>query len=134
MHALLIERRAMNAEITDELLKMRAWLHEALLRNEVDKQKITAFLEIINELLERPPPTESESISGITVAEVKRVFDDDQLAVLEFSQEEHAISIRRKQYLERDTWLAINAKVDEVGGRWISAGEDSRWEIPALAS
>ncbi|MCW4039783.1 MAG: hypothetical protein NWE83_03410 [Candidatus Bathyarchaeota archaeon] len=29
----------------------------------------------------------------------------------------------------RDTWLAINAKVDEVGGRWIRAGEDSRWEI-----
>jgi hypothetical protein len=29
----------------------------------------------------------------------------------------------------RDTWLAINAKVDEVSGRWIRAGEDSRWEI-----
>jgi hypothetical protein len=59
-----------------------------------------------------------------------RVFEDDQLEVLEFSQEENVIVIRRKQYLERDTWLAINAKVDEVGGRWMSAGEDSRWEIP----
>jgi hypothetical protein len=49
---------------------------------------------------------------------------------LEFSQEDHAIMIRRKQYLERETWLAVNAKVDEVGGCWISAGEDSRWEIP----
>jgi hypothetical protein len=42
----------MNTEISDELLKMRAWLHEAMMRNEVDKQKLTAFLEIVNGLLE----------------------------------------------------------------------------------
>ena len=119
----------MSTEITDELVKMRAWLHEALLRNEVDKQKLTAFLETINGLLESPPRTEGEITSGVTVAEVMRVFEDDQLEVLEFSQDENVITIRRKQYLERDTWLAITAKVDEVGGRWISAGEDSRWEI-----
>jgi hypothetical protein len=122
----------MNAEITDELLKMRAWLHEALLRNEVDRQKLTAFLETVNGLLERPPHPESEVTSGITVAEIRRVFDDEQLAVLEFSQDEHVITIRRKQYLERETWLAINAKVDELTGRWISAGEDSCWEIPIV--
>jgi hypothetical protein len=120
----------MNAEITDELLKMRAWLHEALMRNEVDKQKLTGFLDIINELLERPPPSMAdETTPGVSLADVRRVFDDDQLNVLEFSQEENVIAIRRKQYLERDVWLAINAKVDELGGRWVSAGEDSRWEI-----
>lgn len=119
----------MNAEISDELAKMRAWLHEALLRNEVDKRKLTAFLDIITGVLETPPRTEDEFTSGITVAEIMRVFDDDQLDVLEFSQGENIIVIRRKQFLERDTWLAINAKVDEVGGRWISAGEASRWEI-----
>jgi hypothetical protein len=119
----------MNADITDELLNMRAWLHEALMRNEVDKQKLTAFLETVNTLLKSPQPTESESRPEIPLAEVKRVFDDCQLEVLEFSQEDQVIVIRRKQYLERDTWLAINAKVDELGGRWMSAGEDSRWEI-----
>ena len=121
----------MTADIRDELTNMRAWLHEALMRNEVDKQKLTAFLEIVNGVLERPPPTESEVTTEVSVAEVMRVFDDDQLAVLEFSQEDQVIAIRRKQYLARDTWLAINSKVDEIGGRWISAGEDSRWEIPA---
>ena len=120
----------MTAEITDELLKMRVWLHEALMRNEVDKQKLTAFLEIVNGFLERPPRIEDESQPGITLADVKWVFDNDQLAVLEFEQEENVIVIRRKQYLERETWLAINAKVDELGGRWVSAGEGSRWEIP----
>ncbi len=119
----------MTAEIKDELLKMRAWLHEALMRNEVDKQKLTAFLETVNGLLESPPRAEDESQPEIALAEVKRVFDDEQLALLEFSQEDQIIVIRRKQYLERETWLAVNAKVDEVGGRWISAGEDSRWEI-----
>jgi hypothetical protein len=119
----------MTTEIADELLKMRVWLHEALMRNEVDKQKLTAFLETVNGLLESPPRTEEESQPEIKLAEVRRVFDDDQLAVLEFSQDGQVIAIRRKQYLERDTWLAINAKVDELGGRWVSAGEDSRWEI-----
>jgi hypothetical protein len=122
----------MTADIRDELGNMRAWLHEALMRNEVDKQKLTAFLETINALLESTPRTEDISTTRITVAEVKRVFDDDHFTVLEFSHEENIITIRRKQYLERDTWLAINAKVDEVGGRWISAGEDSRWEIPIV--
>ena len=119
----------MNVEITDELLKMRAWLHEALLRNEVDKHKLTAFLETINKSLKSPPQSEDASTSEITVAEIKQVFDNDQLEVLEFSQVANIIAIRRKQYLERDMWLAINTKVDELGGRWISAGEDSRWEI-----
>ncbi|MCW4041138.1 MAG: hypothetical protein NWE83_10355, partial [Candidatus Bathyarchaeota archaeon] len=113
----------MTADLRDELATMRAWLHEALMRNEVDKQKLTAFLETINALLKTPPRTEDISTTRITVTEVKRVFDDDQLTVLEFSQDDHVITIRRKQYLERDTWLAINAKVDDVGGRWIRAGE-----------
>jgi hypothetical protein len=39
---------------------MWAWLHEALLWNEVKKQKLSAFLETINGLLERTPPTEGE--------------------------------------------------------------------------
>jgi hypothetical protein len=120
----------MNIEITDELLQMRAWLHEALMRNEVDKQKLTAFLETVNGLLKRPPRTDETSRPEINLAEVKRMFDDDHLAVLEFAQVDQVIVIRRKQYLERDTWLAINAKVDEMGGQWISAGENSRWEIP----
>jgi hypothetical protein len=119
----------MTAYIRDELVKMRAWLHEALMRNEVDKQKLTAFLDIVNGFLASPPCTEGDVASGITFAEIMRVFDDDQIEVLEFSQDENIIVIRRKQYLERDVWLAINATVDEVGGRWISAGEDSRWEI-----
>jgi hypothetical protein len=123
----------MTIEIADELLKMRAWLHEALMRNEVDKQKLNAFLEIVNGLLESPPRSEDVSTSGITMAEIMQVFDDDQLAVVEFSQNKQVITIRRKQYLERDTWLAINAKVDELGGRWISAGEASRWEISTTA-
>ena len=120
----------MNAEISDELLKMRAWLHEALLRNKVDKQKLTAFLETIDGLLESTTRAERKSISRVTVAGVKRVFDDDLLAVLEFSHKEDIIVIRRKQFLERETWLTVNAKVDEVGGGWISAGENSRCEIP----
>ena len=110
----------MNAEITDELLKMRVWLHEVLLRNEVDRQKLTAFLKIVNGFLESTPHTEDTSQPEIALAEVKRVFDDDQLAVLEFTQETGVITIRRNQYLERETWLAITAKVDELGGRWVS--------------
>jgi hypothetical protein len=123
----------MNTDISDELLKMWAWLQESLLRNEVDKLKLTAFLETIDSLLNSTTRTEGESTSEITVAEVKRVFDDELLNVLEFSQEDHVIIIRRKQYLERNTWLAINTKVDELGGRWVSAGENSRWEISIIS-
>ena len=49
---------------------------------------------------------------GISIAETQRVFDDDQLDVLEFTEDQKVIVIRRKQHLERDTWLAINAKVE----------------------
>lgn len=97
------------------------------------KQKLTAFLDFINGLLDGPPRTEGEVTSGIAVAEIMRVFDDGPLAVLEFLQEENVIVIRRKQYLGRDTWLAINAKVDELNEHWISAGEDKRLESPVAS-
>jgi hypothetical protein len=59
------------------------------------------------------------------------MFDDGQLEVLKFTEDDNVIAIQLKQHLERDTWRAINAKVDELGGRWVSACEESRWEIPS---
>jgi hypothetical protein len=120
----------MNAVIVEELLKMRTWLQEALLRNEQDKQQLTTFLSTIDTLLGSQPRAEAEHTPQVTIAEVKRVFDDELLKVLEITQEDPVIVIRRKQFLERDVWLTVNAKVDELNGHWISAGEDSRWEIP----
>jgi hypothetical protein len=53
--------------------------------------QLTAFLETVEGLLESKPHAESEPTSRLSIAEVKRVFDDDLLAVLEFSREDNTI-------------------------------------------
>ena len=74
----------MTADLRDELVNMRAWLHEALIRNEVDKQKLSAFLETINEFFKNPPRAEDISTTSITVAELQA----DEIRTIILSQEQ----------------------------------------------
>ncbi len=71
-----------------------------MLRNEVDNQKLTEFLEFIYAILdivtaffEGKQRAEAMFQPGITIVEVQRVFDDDQLDVLEFTEEQSVIVI-----------------------------------------
>jgi hypothetical protein len=90
---------------------------------------VYAILDIITAFFEGKYRAEAMFHPGTATAEIHRVFDDDQLDVLEFTNDDNVVTIRQKQHLDLDTWLAIDAKVGELGGRWVSAGEDSRWEL-----
>lgn len=120
----------MDEETVNELMKIKNWLQDYLSKLEHDKDQLMTFIESIDTLVEKEVRIEEIPPTSATLAEVRRVFNEELLNVLAFSQEGNTVIIRRQQYLERDTWLTVNAKVDELQGRWISAGEESRWEIP----
>jgi hypothetical protein len=120
----------MDEEIVNELMKIKTWLQEYLSKMEQDKQQLNMFIESIDQLVEKEARIEEVPPTTVTLEQVRHVFDDDLLNVLEFSQEGNTIVIQQQQFLERNIWLRINAKVDEINGHWVSAGEDSRWEIP----
>ncbi len=120
----------MDEETVNELMKIKTWFQEHLSKMEQDKQQLNRFIESIDKLVEKEARTEELPPTTVTLEQVRRVFDDDLLNVLDFSQEGNTIIIQQQQFLERTIWLRINTKVDEINGHWVSAGEDSRWEIP----
>jgi len=119
----------MDEEIVNELVEIKTWFQKYLSKMEQDKQQLNMFIESIDKLVEKEARTDEVPPTTVTLEQVRRVFDDDLLNVLEFSQEGNTIIIQQQQFLERNIWLRINAKVDGINGHWVSAGEDSRWEI-----
>jgi hypothetical protein len=119
----------MDEEIVNELMEIKTWFQKYLSKMEQDKQQLNMFIEFIDKLVEKEARTDEVPPTTVTLEQVRCVFDDDLLNVLEFSQEGNTIIIQQQQFLERNIWLRINAKVDGINGHWVSAGEDSRWEI-----
>lgn len=117
----------MDKEGIEELLEVKDWLQEEI--SEVDEEKLKALLRVIDRALAELPTVEVKPKTGAALAEIKRVFESEVAKFLEFTQRGNVVVIRRIRFLERSVWLAVTEKVRPLNGRWISAGEDSRWEI-----
>jgi hypothetical protein len=52
---------------------------------------------------------------------------EDLLAITKLEED---FKIERAKYLESALWQEINNRIQELGGRWVSAGKDSHWIIP----
>lgn len=73
-------------------------------------------------------PTE-EVAPKPTVESVKARLEE-YLEELEVSEEAEGIVVRPKGFLGRDRFASIAAIVEAMGGRYISAGKESRFLIP----
>ncbi len=52
---------------------------------------------------------------------------EDVLTITELEKE---FKIDRAKYLETTLWQKINERIQELGGKWVSAGKESHWIIP----
>jgi len=76
---------------------------------------------------EPTPPTKQTylPIEGLDAA--LEEFAED----LEFAQGEGMVLYAPKRYFkDKSTWIAINKIIKAHGGKWITAGEGSHWEVP----
>lgn len=62
-----------------------------------------------------------------TIDEIKQRLGDDA-DKLDINTENDTIVIRPKTWLQNE-WYRINEAIKSMGGRWISEGQNSRWEI-----
>ena len=73
-------------------------------------------------------PTE-EAAPRITVASVEARLGG-HLQEVEVSVEKEGIVVKPKGFLGREKFAAIAAVIEELGGRYVSAGKESRFLIP----
>jgi hypothetical protein len=50
--------------------------------------------------------------------------------LLTITESPKGFKVNRAKYLETNLWQQINDKIQEYGGKWISAGKDSHWIVP----
>jgi hypothetical protein len=79
------------------------------------------------ERAERPPASVEEV--EYRLSSVAQVED---LIVAE-SVDQPAFTVTPKKYLGDEAWRTVNQAVGQMGGRWVSAGRDSKWVIPKPA-
>ena len=49
---------------------------------------------------------------------------------LDVTDAEGKLIFQSKGWLDKDTWNAINKIIKAHGGKWISGGKESHWEVP----
>jgi hypothetical protein len=84
-------------------------------------------------------------IDGEDPSSVKPVIEFSSIAELEYMLQEYipnvdtiltitespeGFKLDRAKYLETDLWQQINDKIQQFGGKWVSAGRESHWFIP----
>ena len=70
-----------------------------------------------------------EVAQRITVASVEARLEE-HLQELDVREEEEGIIVKPKGFLGREKFAAIAAVIEELGGRYVSAGKESRFLIP----
>ena len=61
---------------------------------------------------------------------VKQYFPEDLRQLLSFEQKADVWIVKPRQFLGVDLFAKIGAVVKQHGGSWVSAGKESRFEIP----
>jgi sugar-specific transcriptional regulator TrmB len=111
------------------LLEVKKWLQERLGELKEEKEKLETLLKAIEPTEVEESSTYIEPKMQITINDVKKKLGRELTEVLDFEQKGNIITIRRNRFLDRNVWRSATQKIQEFNGRWISAGEDSRWEI-----
>lgn len=119
----------MSKEEMERLLGVKTWLQEEISDIAGEKERLKTLLRVVDMAMGELPIIEIGPKPELTLAEIKRALGSGFTEFLDFSQKGNVIAIRSKRFLERDVWLAVTDMDRQLNGRWISAGEDSRWEI-----
>ncbi|MFP3951539.1 MAG: hypothetical protein ACLFVP_05315 [Candidatus Bathyarchaeia archaeon] len=93
--------------------------------------KIGIFLTTEVARVEKPAEVlEKEALQGLTLEGFRDRLSSEgvDLSLIMVQEEENKFVVSPKGYLG-DPWRGINDVIDSMGGEWVSAGKESRWEI-----
>jgi hypothetical protein len=119
----------MSEDEGEQRTALRQWLQERLAEVERERERIITLLEVIDMATTDRPSAEGAASTRLTLSDVRDALGRDVTDMLNIQVDGTVAVIRRRQFLERAVWDGITEKVRRLNGNWISAGEDSRWEI-----
>jgi len=93
--------------------------------------KIGIFLTTEVTRVKKPTEeVEEERLGGPTLEEFRDRLASEgvDLSLLMVKEEENKFIVSPKGYIG-DPWRGINDIIGSMGGEWVSAGKESRWEI-----
>lgn len=91
--------------------------------------KVTEQIRELIKSLTSIHPTSDQPNSSNEVGVLERLEKTGiDIGLFETFEGEQGIILKPKRYLD-DKWGPINDAVTSLGGRWISAGKESRWEV-----
>lgn len=119
----------MSEDEVEKRAKLKQWLQDRLAEVERERERISELLEVIDMAATDQPSANVASSTGLTLSDIRDVLSRDFTDLLDIQAEGTVVVIRRRLFLERAVWNAVTERVRSFNGSWISAGEDSRWEI-----
>ena len=119
----------MSEDEVEKRIELKQWLQDRLAKVEQERERISGLLEVIDMAATDQPSANVASSTGLTLSYIRDVLSRDFTDLLDIQAEGTVVVIRRRLFLERAVWNAVTERVRSFNGSWISAGEDSRWEI-----
>jgi len=115
--------------IATNLIAMR----ESIQRIELELRKTNELRSRMLEVPDKPVTTEPEVTkpeSPEATEKAMLLFPTDLIEQLTFTVEGEVVKIKAKKYLETEVFAQAAHIVSEAGGKYISEGKNSRFEIP----
>jgi hypothetical protein len=119
----------MSEDEGEQRAALRQWLQGRLAEVEQERERIITLLEVLDMAATDRPSAKGAASTRLTLSNVRDALGREFTDLLDIQVEGDVVVIRRRQFLERAVWDEITEKVRRLNGNWISAGEDSRWEI-----
>lgn len=119
----------MNEDTGEQRTALRQWLQDRLAELDQERERIVTLLEVVDMAATDRPSATGAVRTRLALSDIRDALGQDFADLLDIQLEGTIVVIRRRQFLDRAVWDAITEKVRRLNGSWISAGEDSRWEI-----
>ena len=99
----------------------------------VSAEEMEAEVGVSTELEREEPSPVKPILKVSSIAELEYMLNEhipDIEDVLTITESQEGFKVDRAKYLETDLWQEITDRIQQFGGKWVSAGREGHWIVP----